>query len=108
MVVRKFTIKSEVFQYSDRTEITLCDFLYLQPEADGKCGIDLVHGTQVKLAHFVFEPPFVDGAYLLQQHDAVTGKTAFIRLHLDMGRQMGLVFLACDGGGYDRGAVAVA
>ena len=81
---------------------------YLQPEADGQCSIDLVHGTEVQLSHFVFEPFLVDGSYLFEKDDAVLCQTALIRLHLYVSWQMSFITLTGNGRRYHSGTVPVA
>ena len=81
---------------------------YLQPETDGQCSIDLVHGTEVQLSHFVFEPFLVDGSYLFEKDDAVLCQTALIRLHLYVSWQMSFITLTGNGRRYHSGTVPVA
>jgi len=71
----------------------ITDNSYLQPEADGQSSVDLVHGTEIQLAHFVFEPFFVNSSYLFEKDDAVLCQTALIRLHLYMSWQVSFVTL---------------
>ena len=81
--------------------------LYFQSEAYGKSRIHFVHGIKVKFAHFVFKAALVDSSYLFEEHDAVLGKTAFVRLYFNMSRQVVLVALAGYRSSYNSRAVLV-
>ena len=67
----------------------------------------LLHGSIVKMAHFVLKPPFIDGSYLLQQHNGILGQPS-VGFYRDMGGKPCLSGLACDSGGNYGGALFVA
>jgi hypothetical protein len=65
-----------------------------------------MHILVSKCADVFSEPPFVNRADLLKQHDGITVKTVCCA-HYAMGGESVLHALACNSGNDDRGAVSV-
>lgn len=62
----------------------------LQAKAHGNCIVDLGHRRVIQFSHALTQSGFIDGAYLLKQYDAVTGKSHTLRIELDVGRSLAL------------------
>ena len=80
----------------------------MQAEAHRDGVVHPLHLRLVQPAHVLSQPPFVQGADLFQQHHRLLGQAAGVCRELNVGGQFGLAGLRGDGGGDDRGAVAVA
>ena len=80
----------------------------LQAKAHGNCIVDLGHRRVIQFSHALTQSGFIDGAYLLKQYDAVTGKSHTLRIELDVGRQSRLAGLARYRSGNNRWAVFIA
>jgi len=61
-----------------------------------------------KTAYAFFQAALIQGAYLLKQDDGIPGQTTVVGVYLDVGGQIGLVFLCCYGRGDYGGTEFVA
>ena len=78
-----------------------------QSEAHGNGGVYPLHHRSVHLTHPLPQPPLIQRTDLLQQDPRILGQAAALGRHLDMGGQLCLFTLTCDGSRYNSGTVTV-
>ena len=72
---------------------TLCIGLCIQLQADFQCPVHSPHNVSVQMAYLIFQPLFIDGAQLFQQHYGIFIHIVAAGIQFNMRRQLRLVHL---------------
>ena len=76
-------------------------------QTDFQCFVYFCKGFRIKMADFVFQPFFIDGAQLFEKNDGISDNIVSRRIDLDVRRQFGFVHLGSNGSTDHRRAVFV-